>query len=207
MAHSLGGFVVANGLIGRYGKDTQDQEIVNHTCGAIFLGTPFKESNKASWADIVKRSLEVFGNSNDQTIEDLDKRSEKLQKISTDFHIHLKERLESEHLEAIQVACFFEEIKTSRSFGTDISLGHVVTADSATLAGCSQVGINATHQMMCSFSNAEVTGYKLVTGKIQEMIDNFEKNNKQLKVDDASTNQSEYKLTFTPGRRKNGPQI
>jgi protein SERAC1 len=162
----------------------QSQEVVNSTCGAIFLGTPFKGSAKASWAQIARQLLKMFGDTNDQTIKDLEKRSEKLRTISNDFHILLEQRLKSDSLKALQVACFFEEIKTTRTLflGMQKDLGHIVTADSATLAGCKQVGINATHQTMCRFSNADTAGYKLVTGKIKEMIENFKKDNTQLKI-------------------------
>lgn len=183
VAHSLGGLVVANSLIAKYDTDAQGQEVVDHTCGAIFLGTPFKGSEKAPWAELVRRSLKMFGDSNNQTIKDLDKRSEKLRAISNDFHLLLSRRLSSESLKPIQVACFFEEIETTKTLflGVQKGLGLIVTQDSATLAGCKPVGINATHQTMCRFANVNTTGYKLVVGKIQEMIKNFMKSNKQLK--------------------------
>ncbi|KAF2265052.1 SesB protein [Lojkania enalia] len=207
VAHSLGGLVVANSLVGKYGTDAQGQEVINHTYGTVFFGTPFKSSDKAPVAEIARKVLKMFGDTNDQTIRDLDKRSEKLQKISNDFHSLLEERLSSNDLKPIQVACFFEEIKTTRTFFKvfEKDLGHIVTADSATLAGCKQFGINATHQMMCRFSNVENAGYKLVTGKIKEMISNFNKSKAQLKVSyiwTYSRNIQYLAAHITSGRRK-----
>jgi len=182
VAHSLGGLVVANSLAAKYNTDAQGKEVVDCTYGTIFLGTPFKGSDKAPWAEVARRLLSMFGDSTDQTIKDLDKRSKKLQQISIDFHMVLQQRLSAKDLKPIQVACFFEEIKTSKTWWRiKKDLGHIVTADSATLVGYKQVGINADHVTMCRYPNAETSGYKLVTGKIKEMIANFKKSTDQLK--------------------------
>ncbi|RDL34716.1 uncharacterized protein BP5553_07844 [Venustampulla echinocandica] len=176
VAHSLGGLVVANALASHYGSDAQGEEIVENTCGAIFLGTPFKGSDKAIWAKMAKRVLGMFGDSTDQTIRDLDKRSAKLQQISIDFHMLLQKRYTSKDLRPIQVACFFEQKTTSKTWWKAKSdLGQIVTADSATLAGYKPIGISADHITMCKFPDVQTPGYKDVTGKMKLMILNLDK--------------------------------
>ncbi|KAH7355492.1 hypothetical protein BKA66DRAFT_475497 [Pyrenochaeta sp. MPI-SDFR-AT-0127] len=173
VAHSLGGLVVANALAGKYETDAQGKGVVDHTYGALFLGTPFKGSAKAPWATMARQVFAwMGGDTNDQTINDLDKRSKKLQSISVDFHMLLQSRLASKELKPIQIACFFEEIATIKK---KKNVGLIVTADSATLVGYPQIGINANHTAMCRYVSADTTAYQLVTGKIKEMIDNFSK--------------------------------
>ena len=129
----------------------------------------------------------MFGDTNDQTIKDLDKRSQKLQQISLDFHMLLQKRLASRELKPIQVACFFEEMRTKKTWWKiKQDLGQIVTAESATLEGYKQVGINADHVMMCRYASAEATGYKLVTGKIKEIIANLKKSTDELQVSHES---------------------
>lgn len=149
MTHSLGGLVCANGLSKSYGSDAQGLEVVNNTCGTIFLGTPFKGSDKAVWARMAERFLGLFSPSNDQTIKDLDKDSTKLQQISVEFHKLLQQRYASKELRPIQVACFFESMSTLKNFWkVKIDLGQIVTAESATLAGYDPIQINADHLTM-----------------------------------------------------------
>jgi len=183
VAHSLGGLVVANALAGNYGSDAQGEEIVENTCGAIFLGTPFKGSDKAVWAKMAKRVLGMFGDSTDQTIRDLDKRSAKLQQISINFHMLLQKRYASKDLRPIQVACFFEQKTTSKTWWkVKSNLGQIVSADSATLAGYKPIGISANHITMCKFPDVETPGYKDVTGKMKLMISNLDKKTEDMNV-------------------------
>ncbi|EPE35217.1 alpha/beta-Hydrolase [Glarea lozoyensis ATCC 20868] len=181
VAHSLGGLVVANALANHYGSDVQGEEVVEHTCGAIFLGTPFKGSDKAMWAKMAKKVLGMFGDSTDQTIRDLDKRSTKLQQISIDFHLLLQKRYASKDQKPIQVACFFEQKTTRKTWWKAKSdLGQIVTADSATLTGFNPIGISADHITMCKFPDVQTPGYKDVTGKIKLMISNLNKPTEEL---------------------------
>lgn len=176
MAHSLGGLVVANGLSSQAGSNEQRQEVVANTCGTIFLGTPFKGSEKAVWAKLAERFLGLFGDSNEQTIKDLDKRSMKLQQISEDFHKVLRQRYDSSQLNPIQVACFFETTTTTKTiWKTKKDLGLIVTKQSATLAGDDGMPVNADHCAMCRFSNTQIAGYVDITETIKLMVENWGK--------------------------------
>lgn len=189
VAHSLGGFVTANGLASDYSTDTQGQEVVDNTCGAIFLGTPFKGSSKAQWAIMAERILGVFKDSSDLTIQDLDKSSVKLQQISKEFIKILMDRYASKegNLRPIQVACFFEAKDTKKGIkvmGKTITKnwGQIVTSDSASLPGYKPISIKANHSLMSKFADDQDQGYLDVTGAMKLMISNLDKKKEDLKV-------------------------
>jgi len=144
VAHSLGGLVVANGLSSQSGSNEQRQEVINNTCGTIFLGTPFQGSDTAKWAGLAEKVLSMLGDSNDQIIKDLDTKSTKLKQISSDFHLLLQQRSELKELNPIQVACFFETKSTMWKKKKD--LGLIVTKQSAAIAGYQPMPINADHR-------------------------------------------------------------
>ncbi|KAF4625704.1 hypothetical protein G7Y89_g12459 [Cudoniella acicularis] len=176
ITHSLGGLVCANVLSSHHGSDAQSQGVVNHTRGVIFLGTPFQGSSKVTWAKMAEKFLGLFSNSNNQTINDLDKDSSKLKQISTDFHMFLRERYASRHPKPIQVACFYETMSTTKKLGPlRKDLGQIVTAESATLTRYKAIPINANHCAMCKFPDNETTGYIDVTGMLKVMISNLDK--------------------------------
>jgi hypothetical protein len=163
--------------------------VVDNTCGAIFLGTPFKGSPKAPWATIAERVLGVFKDSSDLTIQDLDKSSVKLQQISKDFIKLLTTRYASkdENLRPIQVACFFEAKDTKKSakvMGKTMTknFGQVVTDDSASLPGYKPIAIQASHSLMCKFADEQDQAYLDVTGAMKLMISNLDKKKEDLKV-------------------------
>lgn len=183
IAHSLGGLVCANGLSSHHGSDARSQEVVNHTRGVIFLGTPFQGSSKVTWAKMAEKFLGLFSDSNNQTIKDLDKDSSKLKQVSTSFHMLLQARYASRHPKPIQVACFFETKSTTKKVGLiKKDLGQIVTVESATLAGCKAIPINADHRTMCKFPDNETTGYIDVTGMLKVMISNLDKDADELEV-------------------------
>jgi hypothetical protein len=120
--------------------------------------------------------LKLFSDTNDKTIKDLDKKSEKLQDISWQFHLLLQERHSSEVLKPIQVACFFETKSTiKKKWGMHGNLDQIVTADSASVAGYKAMPINADHSTMCKFADVQDTGYIDVTGALKLMIDNLDR--------------------------------
>lgn len=135
---------MANGLASLSGSNEQRQEVISSTCGTIFLGTPFKGSDKAAWAGLAEKIFGMLSDSNDQIIKDLDTKSTKLQQISSDFHLLLQQRYESKELNPIQVACFFETKLTMYKKKKD--LGLIVTRQSAAIAGHQPMPIHADHR-------------------------------------------------------------
>ncbi|KAF1967385.1 hypothetical protein BU23DRAFT_573272 [Bimuria novae-zelandiae CBS 107.79] len=194
VAHSLGGLVVANGLSSQSGSNEQRQEVINNTCGTIFLGTPFKGSDKASWAGLAEKVLSMLGDSNDQIIKDLDKNSTKLQHISTDFHLLLKQRYESKELNPIQVACFFETKSTMWKKKKD--LGLIVTKQSAAIAGYQPMPIHADHRAMCRFTDAQTTGYVDATQTMKLMVENWGQKNVATEVSLGNVEQGANVLNY-----------
>ncbi|KAF9732054.1 hypothetical protein PMIN02_004136 [Paraphaeosphaeria minitans] len=174
VAHSLGGLVVANGLASQSGSNEQRQEVISSTCGTIFLGTPFKGSDKAAWAGLAEKIFGMLSDSNDQIIKDLDTKSTKLQQISSDFHLLLQQRYESKELNPIQVACFFETKSTV--FKRKKDLGLIVTRQSAAIAGYQPMPIHRDHRAMCRFTDAQDTGYVDITDTMKLMLENWGQN-------------------------------
>ncbi|EFR02207.1 SesB protein [Nannizzia gypsea CBS 118893] len=176
IAHSLGGLVCANALSQRYSPNFAGREVVAHTRGVIFLGTPFQGSSKVTWAKTAERLCRLVADSNDQIIRDLDRKSDILKKIGTDFLIFVRDRYVTRNEYLLQVACFFETKSTKIKIkGIKTDLGHIVTEDSATLANYKPIAINADHRTMCHFPDCETTGYIDVTGKLKQMIANMDK--------------------------------
>jgi hypothetical protein len=199
VAHSLGGLVVANGLSSQAGPNEQRQEVVDNTCGTIFMGTPFGGSEKAIWANLAEKFLGLFVDSNDQTIKDLDKKSKKLASVSEEFHKLLARRYNTQDLNPIQVACFFETVKTTKNVGVKKDLGIIVSKQSASLAGSDPMGINEDHCSMCKFENAHSTGYVDVTDTIKLMMDNWDK-----KKDDRESNNGRINITLGDVKQGHG---
>ena len=88
--------------------------MVSSTGRVISSQLRFKVPQKLNGARIAQTFLKISGNSNDQTIKDLDKDSTKLKQISIDYHMLLTKQLESPDAKPIQVACFHETLTVRR---------------------------------------------------------------------------------------------
>ena len=79
------------------------------TCvrGIIFLGTPHRGSNKASWGEQARKFVSYFKTTNSSLVKDLDEKSEKLAKIGDSFPSLLNTRGKQANTR-IEVVCFYE---------------------------------------------------------------------------------------------------
>ncbi|MCJ1286213.1 hypothetical protein MMC26_005558 [Xylographa opegraphella] len=164
VAHSLGGLVVKRALI--YSSDITGvrtehlRSIFVSTYGILFLGTPHKGSDVASWGSFLewlcravpKKAIDT----SDQLIEALKSNSETLQNIDRQF----AQLIENFHL------FFFHEAKPTDFKST---LRFVVEEESAapTLPDVERAGIQADHSHMCKFENESSPGFDLVVDGIQ----------------------------------------
>ncbi|MCJ1432540.1 hypothetical protein MMC27_001897 [Xylographa pallens] len=164
VAHSLGGLVVKRALI--YSSDITGvrtehlRSIFVSTYGILFLGTPHKGSDVASWGSFLewlcravpKKAIDT----SDQLIEALKTNSETLQNIDRQF----AQLIENFHL------FFFHEAKPTDFKST---LRFVVEEESAapTLPDVERAGIQADHSHMCKFENEYSPGFDLVVDGIQ----------------------------------------
>ncbi|KAM7213610.1 hypothetical protein V8F06_010996 [Rhypophila decipiens] len=161
VAHSLGGLVCKDALISsRSSAEERLRRIYDHTTGILFLGTPH---TGASLATVAHRLASVLSlttpKSNLRILRVLEKDSEVLARIQTDFYTILKSK------SALRVSCFYEELKYP-------GLGDaIVSADSAILPGYTGIGIHAHHRDMARFETEDSPGFDAVVGELQEWID------------------------------------
>lgn len=143
------------------------QLIAKYTRGVVFLGTPFRGSSVADWAERVRRIVNVFYDTNATSFTDLRLKSETLRRLGEAFPDVLRKRLESSK-ERIEVAFFNEQLKTHSIM--------VVDEFSAWIPGFGEkVSIRADHSNICKFDNKDDEGYQLVMSSIKKMIDSVMK--------------------------------
>jgi len=164
VAHSLGGLVVKRALI--YSSEISGvrtehlRSIFVSTYGILFLATPHKGADLASWGSFLewlckavpKKALDT----SPQLIDALKMNSETLQNIDRQF----AQLVEYFHL------FFFHEAKPTDLKGT---LRFIVEEDSAapTLPDVERAGIQADHSHICKFDNENSPGFDLVVDGIQ----------------------------------------
>lgn len=169
VAHSMGGLVVANALSRDHKSDAGLQSLVDHTIGALFLGTPFLGSSLATYGatavSLLKNIMKVQGDS----LDTLKTKSKKLAAVNESFAEFLKARDRSHDKPLLEIACFFEE----RPIAGKV---FVVPKMSATWLGVNPLSIDANHQDMAKFDSEYSMGYKSVSGKLKQWIDEYEKN-------------------------------
>lgn len=135
-----------------------------HDCtrGIIFLGTPHTGASLATAAHRLARVLSLTTpKSNLRILRVLQKSSEVLGRIQTDFYALLQSSLLSQ---PIQVSCFYEELKYP-------GLGDViVSTDSAVLPGYTGIGIHAHHRDIARFATEDAPGFESVVGELERWI-------------------------------------
>ncbi|KAH8676802.1 Alpha/Beta hydrolase protein [Tricladium varicosporioides] len=163
VAHSLGGLVCAEVIVLGEKSDTGDSvsKIAKLIKGMVFLGTPFGGSAVAGWGDLVRKIYTVVKDTDQRTLKFLRRDDLELKGLRSSFPEVIRKRIDSK--ERVSVVFFFEKKKTS---GVE-----VVSQASASYPGVGEIlGIRANHSDICKFGSAEDDGYKLVKGKILELI-------------------------------------
>jgi hypothetical protein len=140
-----------------HGVNESSKQIVDNTCGAIFLGTPFEGSEKANWGSVALNFLSLLSSTKQEDVRDLEQRSQKLVSINEAFLKFLKERDRDRTKGPVEIACFFEEHPT---YVRGKKLGLIVQKSSAgAIPGIDPVSISASHSGMCKFPGDYVNGY------------------------------------------------
>lgn len=168
--------------------------LAENTIGAAFLGTPFEGSSKAAWAKTGLRLLNYFSATNKESVTDLEERSAKLLQINEAFQKFLNVRSRSETRNFMEVAYFFEAypmFKLGKQF--------IVPKDSACgPSGTDPLPIAADHRGMCKFEHEYVEGFKAVTQKVNQWIDEFNE-----RKNDADSKQKASNLIVVSGSSPN----
>ena len=85
------------------------RDIIDNTCGIVFLGTPHHGFALAQWAEKLAKAMGLLKQSNTQLLAVLKSDSEVLARIQNDFHTMIRSR-NLERLRPIEITCFYEEL-------------------------------------------------------------------------------------------------
>lgn len=85
------------------------RNILDHTRGIVFLGTPHHGSGLAQWAERLAKAIGVLKQTNPQILAVLKSDSEVLARVQDGFHTMIRSR-NLERVQPIEITCFFEEL-------------------------------------------------------------------------------------------------
>lgn len=137
---------------------------MSNTSGIIFLGTPHRGSNAASYGRMVYLLAKAFAfqSANTKLLTALEKNSETLDRISTEFFQTL------ETYKNLRIASFAEERQVRLGmFGMQI-----VKADSAKIGHAREAwgSISEDHRNMAKYTSPRDDGFVKVSRKIKEWV-------------------------------------
>ncbi|KAJ6032487.1 peptidase C14 [Penicillium herquei] len=160
IGHSLGGIIIKQALCG-----VDSQEILNETCGVIFLGTPHQGSNVSITGTILTSLTGIFG-SDSTLLLSLRHHDKGLTDLAERFNAH---RVKSPLGEMLPVISFYET-KPTYLFRY-ISLGQVVEKDSAILHASPQESypIDTDHSGLNKFAGKEDEFYQKLKTSIRRL--------------------------------------
>ncbi|KAM0285443.1 hypothetical protein ACHAQH_001390 [Verticillium albo-atrum] len=168
VAHSLGGILLKRAL--NYSNDLKDRHhessrsVFVSTYGIVFLGTPHKGSDLATWGSILQNMARStmprrFFDTEPVLVRTLKKDSQTLRDINLHFlDVYQRFKIQMAH----------------ENHKTDFKMTKRLVVDSASanpeLPGVSCFGIEATHSNMCKFDSITSHGYRMVTNGIREWV-------------------------------------
>lgn len=162
VCHSLGGLVVKNALnLSSRSPEPYIRAILDHTKGVIFMGTPHLGADAAKYAKFLSGFASVFKPTMSDIVRVLERDSEVLATITSDFHEMLRVRAKDGKKE-IHLVCFEEELPMHK-FGISHT---VVDRRSARIDGWPFFTIHADHVGMTKFENENDNGYKNVKAQL-----------------------------------------
>ncbi|KAK4217349.1 hypothetical protein QBC37DRAFT_438144 [Rhypophila decipiens] len=175
VVHSLGGIVCENALIlATTSAENHIKQISACTRGIIFLGTPLRGSDKTIWVQIGHKFAELIGQAKSKDLVSvIEKDAPRLQELGDSFSNILRDRAKTD--QSIEVVFFYEE------FGMG-PLGHIVTKDSATVAGYEAQAIPADHVDMVRFDTNAEPGYVRIKVVLERWIEALKRTGKATPV-------------------------
>lgn len=160
VAHSLGGIVVKKALIMAYMEHVNYGDILDSTIGIVFMGTPHRGSDLASWglmATNLVNAASLGMGINKELLKTLKADSEMLAGISTQF-VHRATPL---------------KIRTFTEQQVERPLTTLVVPESSAIIGLPNeivLPLNANHRSMCRFASSDGQNYKIVEETIMEIL-------------------------------------
>ncbi|KAN0070689.1 hypothetical protein V8E54_011558 [Elaphomyces granulatus] len=165
VGHSLGGIVIKQALF-QAKIEPQYQVISRATVGIIFLGTPHRGSEKASYGKVLaKVATTVMHKPAPALVNALRVNSDALMRLTTDFRFQLPQ---------YQV-CSFYEMKPIRIFSSLIVEKHSSLLD---IPGEDQIPVDANHEEICKFAHPDDAVYEKLFKRVRRMLKSVETDNR-----------------------------
>ncbi|KAI0506067.1 hypothetical protein F5B22DRAFT_651114 [Xylaria bambusicola] len=160
VAHSLGGLVVKRALaLSEASADIHLRRMERDTIGVVFLGTPHRGADVASFTTAIINIVRSAGIRANSKILDVFKReSQVLASVEDSFSNWLRKTSGR-----FALSCFYETLEL-------LGVGMVVKPDSATIPGWPTQSINANHMDMAKFRDSNDDGYHQVRRELQRWI-------------------------------------
>ncbi|KAG4431327.1 hypothetical protein IFR05_013188 [Cadophora sp. M221] len=151
--------IALEALIMAHAKSYAFSNILEHTKGLIFMGTPHRGADPAKWASMLQSILgPIRAGPSTALYSDLKEKSRTLMQINDDF----PERAEDLN----QILSFYE-------LAVQPGLGTVVVERSSALMNLANeipIALNANHRSMCRFARADDPGFETVWKPIRDMV-------------------------------------
>jgi hypothetical protein len=138
--------------------------VLEATRGIVFMGTPHKGSNLASWGNTIAKYLSKVRAVNRKLLKTLEVNSEVLSGVEEEFQQLLQNPA---YARKIKVFCFYEEQPVR-------AVGFIVPKDSAVLPQYLSTSIHANHMDMTKFSGANDAGYMAVSSLLRGWVKELE---------------------------------
>lgn len=99
-------------LSSRNSVEDHHRAILRNTRGILFLGTPHHGSGFAKWAGLLAKFIGVVKQTNPDIVQVLERDSEVLARIQTEFHMMLRNQTlgQAGQVPDIAIICFYEEM-------------------------------------------------------------------------------------------------
>ncbi|KAN0067442.1 hypothetical protein V8E54_014532 [Elaphomyces granulatus] len=165
LGHSLGGIVIKQALF-QAKIEPQYQLIGEATVGIIFLGTPHRGSEKASYGKVLaKVATTVMHKPAPALVNALRANSDALMRLTTDFRFQMPQ---------YQV-CSFYEMKPMRMFSSLVVEKHSSLLD---IPGEDQIPVDANHEEICKFAYPDDAVYEKLFKRVRRMLKSVDTDNR-----------------------------
>ncbi|KAN0086965.1 hypothetical protein V8E54_000653 [Elaphomyces granulatus] len=165
VGHSVGGVVIKQALF-QAKIEPQYQTISEATVGIIFLGTPHRGSDKASYGEVLANvATTVMHNPAPGLIDVLRANSDALMRLTTDFRFQLPN---------YQI-CSFYEMKPMPILSSLIVEKHSSLLE---IPGEDQVPVNANHEEICKFAHRDDAVYEKLFKRVRRMLSSVDTDNR-----------------------------
>ncbi|KAK8142161.1 hypothetical protein G3M48_009262, partial [Beauveria asiatica] len=170
IGHSFGGIVIEHALVSATRHGSRYLDTAQCTAGFIFLGTPFRGSEIATWgrrATSIAPSIMV--GTEDRLLKVVEVQSDMMKDCLADFTCWL-------FSESVPAICAFEKLRTDYLRATPMPgivrpKYLIVPADSACIDGHRSIALDTDHSKMNKFYGADDPSYKLISEAISSLVE------------------------------------